>query len=175
MRTEISASIGLSYERATRGYPNGRAGEGALVRRGSCIPRWFRSESGLVDPSKGSYTALFYIWATGPLDDPDPLSSIQFPRAVTSTLLSQTQKVRGDNRWVLKAYRCEMLNEWDLHSYPFDDHNLSLVFRLSPTDEKKFVIDLDTTNSGIAQKRIEGGWQIEDFKLFTYRVLSVHG
>jgi hypothetical protein len=123
-----------------------------------------------VDPSKGSYTELFYIWASGPLDDPDPLNSIQFPRAVTTTLLSQAEKVRGDSRWVLKAYRCEMLNEWDLHSYPFDEHTLSLVFRLSPKEGRKFVIDLDTANSGIAQKRIEGGWQIGDFKLFKYRL-----
>lgn len=123
-----------------------------------------------VDPSKGSFTVLFYIWATGPLDDPDPLSSIQFPRAVTSTLLSQNHEVRGNNRWVLKAYRCEMLNEWDLHSYPFDDHTLSLVFRLSPPDGKKFTIDLDTADSGIAQKRIEGGWKITDFQLFKYQL-----
>jgi hypothetical protein len=90
-----------------------------------------------VDPSKGSYTLLFYIWATGPLDDPDPLSSIQFPRAVTSTLLSENHEVRGNSRWVLKAYRCEMLNEWDLHSYPFDDHTLSLVFSIKPSGGKK--------------------------------------
>ncbi len=123
-----------------------------------------------VDPSKGSYTVLFYIWATGPLDDPDPLSSIQFPRAVTSKLLSENYEVRGNSRWVLKAYRCEMLNEWDLHSYPFDDHTLSLVFRLSPPEGKKFTIDLDTADSGIAQKRIEGGWKITDFQLFKYRL-----
>jgi hypothetical protein len=123
-----------------------------------------------VDPSKGSYTVLFYIWATGPLDDPDPLSSIQFPRAVTSTVLSENRDIRGDKQWVLKAYRCEMLNEWDLHSYPFDEHTVSLVFRISPPDGKKYTIDLDTADSGIAQKRIEGGWQITDFQLFKYRL-----
>ena len=126
-----------------------------------------------VDPSKGSYTVLFYLWSTGPLDDPDPLSSMQFPRAVTSTVLSENQEVRGNSRWVLKAYRCEMLNEWDLHSYPFDEHTLSLVFRLNPPEGKKFAIDLDTADSGIAQKRIEGGWQITDFQLTKYK-LSYH-
>jgi hypothetical protein len=126
-----------------------------------------------VDPSKGSYTVLFYIWATGPLDNPDPLSSIQFPRAVTSTVLTENHEIRGNNRWVLKAYRCEMLNEWDLHSYPFDEHTLSLVFRINPPEGKRFTVDLDTADSGIAQKRIEGGWQITDFQLFKYN-LSYH-
>ncbi len=59
-----------------------------------------------VDPNKGSYTVLFYIWSIGPLDDPDPLSSIQFPRAITTTLLSQNQRIRGNTRWILKSYRC---------------------------------------------------------------------
>jgi hypothetical protein len=135
------------------------------IRIGSFIVSTFS-----VDPSKGSYTMLFYVWATGPLDDPDPLSSIQFPRAVTNTLLSENHEVRGDSRWVLKAYRCEMLNEWDLHSYPFDEHTLSLVFRLSPPAGKKLAIDLDTADSGIAQKRIEGGWKITDFQLFKYKL-----
>jgi hypothetical protein len=123
-----------------------------------------------VDPSKGSYTVLFYVWSTGPLDDADPLNSIQFPRAVTSTILSENQEVRGNSRWVLKAYRCEMLNEWDLHSYPFDEHTLSLVFRLNPPEGKKFAIDLDSAESGIAQKKIEGGWQIADFQLTKYKL-----
>jgi hypothetical protein len=123
-----------------------------------------------VDPNKGSYTVLFYIWATGPLDNPDPLSSIQFPRAVTSTVLTENHEIRGNTRWVLKAYRCEMLNEWDLHSYPFDEHTLSLVFRINPPEGKRFTIDLDTADSGIAQKRIEGGWHIADFQLFKYNL-----
>ena len=123
-----------------------------------------------VDQGKGSYTVLFYIWGTGPLDDPDPLSSIQFPRAVTSTVLAENHEIRGNNRWVLKAYRCEMLNEWDLHSYPFDEHTLSLVFRISPPEGRNFTIDLDTADSGIAQKRIQGGWQVADFQLFKYRL-----
>jgi hypothetical protein len=123
-----------------------------------------------VDPSKGSYTMLFYIWATGPLDDPDPLRSIQFPRAVTSSVIAENHETRGNNRWVLKAYRCEMLNEWDLHSYPFDEHTLSLVFRINPPEGKKFTIDLDTADSGIAQKTIQGGWQIADFELFKYNL-----
>ena len=126
-----------------------------------------------VDPSKGSYTVLFYIWATGPLDNPDPLSSIQFPRAVTSSVLAENHETRGNNRWVLKAYRCEMLNEWDLPSYPFDEHTLSLVFRINPPEGKRYTIDLDTADSGIAQKRIEGGWQIADFQLFKHN-LSYH-
>ena len=140
-------------------------GTEAPIRIGAFIASTFS-----VDPSKGSYTMLFYIWATGPLDDPDPLSLIQFPRAVTSTLLSENHEVRGNSRWVLKAYRCEMLNEWDLHSYPFDEHTLSLVFRLSPPAGKKLAIDLDTADSGIAQKRIEGGWKITDFQLFKYQL-----
>ena len=123
-----------------------------------------------VDPSKGSYTVLFYVWATGPLDNPDPLNSIQFPRAVTSTVIAENHEIRGNNRWVLKAYRCEMLNEWDLHSYPFDEHTLSLVFRLNPPEGKRFTIDLDTADSGIAQKKIAGGWQISDFQLFKYNL-----
>lgn len=123
-----------------------------------------------VDPGKGSYTTLFYIWATGPLDDPDPLSSIQFPRAVNSTVLAENHEIRGNNRWVLKAYRCEMLTEWDLHSYPFDEHTLSFVFRINPPEGKRFAIDLDTVDSGIAQKRIEGGWQITDFQVFKYNL-----
>jgi hypothetical protein len=123
-----------------------------------------------VDPNKGSFTVLFYIWSIGPLDDPDPLSSIQFPRAITTTLLSQNQRIRANTRWILKSYRCEMLNEWDLHSYPFDEHTLSVAFRVTPPAGKTFAIDLDTADSGIAQKRIEGGWQIADFQLFKYKL-----
>jgi hypothetical protein len=123
-----------------------------------------------VDLSKGSYTVLFYIWATGPLDNPDPLSSIQFPRALTSNVIAENHEIRGNNRWVLKAYRCEMLNEWDLHSYPFDEHTLSLVFRINPPEGKRFTIDLDTADSGIAQKTIQGGWHIADFELFKYNL-----
>ena len=52
-----------------------------------------------VDPSKGSYTVLFYTWATGPLDNPDPLSSIQFPRAVTSTVIAENHEIRGNSHW----------------------------------------------------------------------------
>jgi hypothetical protein len=123
-----------------------------------------------VDPNKGSYTVLFFLWSSGPVDEEDPLSALQFPRAITTTLLSQNQEIRGNTRWILKSFRCEMLNEWDLHSYPFDEHTLSVAFRVAPPAGKTLAIDLDTADSGIAQKRIEGGWQIADFQLFKYRL-----
>jgi hypothetical protein len=123
-----------------------------------------------VDPNKGSYTVLFYLWSSGPVNEADPLSALQFPRAITTTLLSQNQEIRGNTRWILKSFRCEMLNEWDLHSYPFDEHTLSVAFRVAPLEGKTLAIDLDTADSGIAQKRIEGGWQIADFQLFKYRL-----
>ena len=122
-----------------------------------------------LDPSRSSYTVLFYLWSLGPLDNPDPLSAVEFPRATSVTELSRTEAIEGDRRWILKEYRCDMLNEWDLHAYPFDRHTLALVFRPGKNGGAMGSVELDTAESGIAQKRVQGGWEISDFGIFKYQ------
>jgi hypothetical protein len=122
-----------------------------------------------LDPTRGSYTVLFYLWSLGPLDNPDPLSAVEFPRATSITELSHTEAIQGDRRWILKGYRCDMLNEWDLHAYPFDKHTLAVVFRPNKNGGSVGPIELDTADSGIAQKRAQGGWEISDFGIFKYQ------
>ncbi len=118
-----------------------------------------------ISPGDESFLVNFYLWANSPADQPDPLDAVTFPRAKNFTVLTSWTRVVGDTRWSVRKYRCEHLNDWDLHAVPFDSHILSVTIRPAADRDAPLPFRIDEANSGLSSRVSLRGWRLSDFQI----------
>lgn len=123
-----------------------------------------------IDTSRDSFLADFYIWTKSSANAPDPLATVTVVRARSQTILYEWKQKIGDQLWSLRKFRCEILNDWDLANFPFDDHVLAIAVVPNSDQYSSPNYQVDEKNSGMSRHIASREWQLSNFKIFTHNV-----
>jgi hypothetical protein len=124
-----------------------------------------------IDLANDSYGASLFVWWRYAKSKFDPLRDTQFLNARQLRYENITERELGDGTRHVSAMAQAVINKrWDISSYPFDRHQLTLVVE-TPFPAEELILALDQSDSRFAPDALPPGWRMTDFRL----VASVEG
>jgi hypothetical protein len=121
-----------------------------------------------LDVGRGTFGATFWLWAVGP-DSDRVLHTADFVNAEQTTLRLESTVPAGPGRsWSQQRVTGTFREHWDLRRYPFDRHDLQILIEEGIEEERRFVYEADTANSGFSLREdaIEG-WRLRGMRVET--------
>jgi hypothetical protein len=118
--------------------------------------------------SEKSFSADFWIWINCPTQSPDILQRIDFlnSKEINPSLDSEEQK--GEIYWATHKIQGVFQHNWDIRSFPFDRHILTIDLEHGLLDKKQLVYIADNQNSSYQKDIKIDGWNITDFRVTEY-------
>jgi hypothetical protein len=124
-----------------------------------------------IDLANDSYGASLFVWWRYAKSKFDPLRDTQFLNARQLRYENITERELEDGTRHVSAMAQAVINKrWDISSYPFDRHQLTLVVE-TPFPADELILALDQSDSRFAPDALPPGWRMTDFRL----VASVEG
>lgn len=120
-----------------------------------------------LDFKSNKYTVDFFIWfrwqAVGPLADYKPLESFEIVNGTEESKTSVVEKTVGDVRYASARIVATMSEPWELASYPFDRHRVSIHIEDSGMTTQELVFVADQANSRLGDEMNIAGWNASRF------------
>ncbi len=131
-----------------------------------------------VDLKANSFTTEFWIWFRGPKRATSPLDAFELIDGKVNSKTNVIKKTLADGQeYAAARVNATIHRQWDLHQYPFDDHDLLITIEDSDLDVARSVYAPDTASQGIDPDVVVSGWEINGFdsRLETHLYHSNYG
>lgn len=131
-----------------------------------------------VDLKSNSFTTEFWIWFRGPKRATSPLDAFELIDGKVNSKTNVIKKTLADGQeYAAARINATIHRQWDLHQYPFDDHDLIITVEDSDLDVARSVYAPDTASQGIDPDVVVSGWEINGFdsRLETHLYHSNYG
>ena len=121
-----------------------------------------------IDLVNNSFEADFYLWTLWSGDpDTNPSGSLTPLNAIYNGDIQRfeeeaSQEING-TIWTLYAVHSRFIHRWQLDTYPFDSHELSMQVGFRDPLEQGISLEPDSANSGMSPELYLYGWNIGDF------------
>jgi len=122
-----------------------------------------------------TFDADFWIWSICPTPDFNPIETLDIINAENTTLLNQTTLEKKDKfnlfpnvdkvYWSQVEVNTTILYNWNINSYPFDRHVLTIPIEESLFDNSTFVYTPDLKNSNYKKDLKFVGWKLTKFEV----------
>ena len=118
-----------------------------------------------VDTANGVFNANFWRWSVCPTEELQPLKTLEFASAVTTTGSLDSNLPRGNEFWSTRKITGTFRQDFSLKTYPFDKEPLLIKIEEGVLDTRDLVYVADAENSGMDPAVDLPGWQIKGFKV----------
>jgi hypothetical protein len=117
-----------------------------------------------VDLKNNAFTVEFWIWFRGPHRATSPLDGFELIDGKVNSKTNVIKKTLADGQdYAAARVNATVHRQWDLHQYPFDDHDLVITVEDSDLDLARSVYVPDTPSQGIDPDVTVSGWDVSSF------------
>lgn len=121
-----------------------------------------------LDPNNRSFTAKFWLWSVVPKESKlKPLDTILVTHARQFTASRPVSIEQSGMIWTQVAVTAVIRHQWNVTHFPFDAHNLEIVFEDDEFDDTGLQYTADVRQSGIEDDGLTGSWKLKGFSLAT--------
>jgi hypothetical protein len=122
------------------------------------------TQVGSIDLKSNAFTVEFWIWFRGPHRATSPLDSFEL---IDGRVNSKTNVIKktlpyGQDYAAVRV-NATIHRQWDLHDYPFDDHDLVITVEDSDLDVTRSEFVPDAQSQGVDPDVVVSGWDVAGF------------
>jgi hypothetical protein len=118
-----------------------------------------------LDVQKRTFNANFWVWSVCGNEQRQPLKTIEFTNANSTTPSLDQIHPRDRTFWAAKKIDGSFRHDWDVRNFPFDRHVLSVTMEEGNDDTRTFQYQADFAKSGYDPKIAIPGWRLAGFRL----------
>lgn len=117
-----------------------------------------------IDLKNNAFTIDFWLWFRTAPHTMSPLDTFELIDGRINSKTNVIKKVlpSGEDYAAVRV-NATIHSQWDLHNYPFDDHELEIAIEDSDLDATRAVFVADVQNQGVDPGVAVSGWNIEGF------------
>jgi hypothetical protein len=120
---------------------------------------------GSIDLKNNNFAVDFWIWFRGPHRDTSPIDSFEIVDGrVHSKGPVVKKQLEGGLDYAAVRISATIHRQWDLHRYPFDDHDLEIAIEDSDLDVGRSVFIPDHQSQGMDPAVVVAGWDLVGFE-----------
>lgn len=112
-----------------------------------------------------SYMADFWMWMNYKNDSLHFENAAEITNSKSADFSHYTNEKIGEWNWVAQKCRAQLVHQWDVSNYPFDQQKLRIEIEDSQYDTTELVYKADKANSKIDTKLNSTEWCIEKFSV----------
>lgn len=118
-----------------------------------------------MDNATGTFRAEMWLWSVCPTKDLEPLKTMEFTNAVSTSGGLDSVLQRGNQWWATRKVSGTFRQDYQLQNYPFDTEALTITVEEAVLDSRDLVYTADTANSKMDPGVAIRGWKLSDFKI----------
>lgn len=112
-----------------------------------------------------SYMADFWMWMNYTDDSLQFENMIELPNSKSADFSHYSLEKKGGWNWVTQKCRAQLIHQWDVSKFPFDQQVLRMEIEDTQHDTSQLVYKADEVNSKIDTAFNSSEWHIERFSL----------
>jgi len=118
-----------------------------------------------IDLKSNSFTVDFWLWFRSAERATSPIDAFEIVDGRVTSKTNVIKKTLPDGQQYAAARISATIHrQWDLHKYPFDDHELEIVIEDQDLDTTQSLYVSDPTSQGKDPGVQVSGWEIEGFE-----------
>jgi hypothetical protein len=114
-----------------------------------------------------SFMTDFWIWLNYRNDSLQFEDALEIPSAKTVDFSHYSLEKKGDINWVTQKCKAQIMYQWDVSRFPFDEQHLRITMEDARYDATQLVYIADTANSRIDQSFNSKEWQLKSFCIWS--------
>lgn len=115
--------------------------------------------------SDKSFMADFWLWQNYKNDSLSFENALELPNSKTADFSHYNLEKKGGWNWVTQKCKAQMMYQWDVSQFPFDEQRLRIELEDAKYDVSQVVYVADTANSKIDCSFNSKEWSIQSFKV----------
>lgn len=119
------------------------------------------------DMEKKSFMADFWMWVNYKNDSLRFGEAIEVPNSKEFAFSNYSIEKKGDINWFTQKCKAEVMYNWDLSKFPFDEQRLRIEIEDARYDATQLVYIADTANSKIDSTFNTLEWDIRSFEVWS--------
>ena len=112
-----------------------------------------------------SFMAEFWLWFNYRNDTLKFENAAEITNSKSSDFSHYTTEKKGTINWTTEKCRAQLIHEWDVSKFPFDNQVLKILMEDSQYDTASLIYLADKTNSKIDPCVNSGEWSIVNFSI----------
>ncbi|MDP2410600.1 MAG: hypothetical protein Q8M26_09980 [Pseudolabrys sp.] len=112
-----------------------------------------------------AFEANFWLWSLCATEQRQPLKSMEFVNAITSTATLDAVLPREGQFWSSRKVSGTFRHDWDVRNFPFDRHVIAVVMEEGIDDVRALQYEADQAKSGVDRQIELPGWRVNGFRL----------
>jgi len=110
-----------------------------------------------------SFMADFWLWLNYKNDSLKFEDAIEIPNSKSTDFSHYSLERKGDINWATQKCKAQMMHQWDVSTFPFDEQRLTIELEDAKYDASQLVYVADSINSKIDCSFNSKEWRIESF------------
>lgn len=110
-----------------------------------------------------SFMADFWLWMNYKNDSLKFEDAIEIPNSKSTDFSHYSLEKKGDINWTTQKCKAQMMHQWDVSKFPFDEQRLTIELEDAKYDASQLVYIADSINSKIDCSFNSKEWRIESF------------
>ena len=112
-----------------------------------------------------SFMADFWMWMNYANDSLHFDNAMEITNSKTADFSHYTMEKEGSANWAAQKCRAQLIHQWDVSKFPFDQQVLKLIIEDTQYDTSVLIYAADTANSKIDPAVNSNEWSVESFSV----------
>lgn len=122
------------------------------------------TQVGAIELKSNTFTVEFWLWFRNPHRATSPLDTFELIDGRVNSKTNVIKKTLPDGQdYAAVRVNATIHRQWDIHRYPFDDHDLQIQIEDSDLDVSRSVFVPDAQSQGIDPDVAVSGWDLDGF------------
>ena len=110
-----------------------------------------------------SFMADFWMWMNYKNDSLRFDDAVELPNSKTTETSHYSIEKKGDWNWATQKVKAQIMHQWDVSKFPFDEQHLTLELEDAKYDTSQVIYVADTMNTKVDCSFNSTEWRIERF------------